>query len=253
MARWNDVSSYANLAVAEMDDADLVPIADVSLAEGSRQKTATIAALKAVLRSLATVAVVDPVVTDDSSDGFAVGSLWYNEGAGNEELFIATDVTEGAAVWESLLNPSAVGDVVGPASAVDDRIATFDGITGKLLQDGGKVIADLVAVTDPVTINDQSGTTYPLVLADVGKLVTLANAAAITLTVPTNAAVAFPVGTIIALQQMGVGAVSVAGDTGVTINGTTPGSETLTNAQYLTTATLTKHGTDVWTLTGAVA
>jgi len=36
------------------------------------------------------------------------------------------------------------GDVVGPASAVDDRIATFDTATGKLLQDGGKTIAELV-------------------------------------------------------------------------------------------------------------
>lgn len=41
------------------------------------------------------------------------------------------------------------GDVVGPASAVDDRIATFDGTTGKLIQDGGKTIAGVEA--DAVT------------------------------------------------------------------------------------------------------
>jgi hypothetical protein len=29
------------------------------------------------------------------------------------------------------------GDVVGPASAADNRLATFDGTTGKLIQDGG--------------------------------------------------------------------------------------------------------------------
>lgn len=33
------------------------------------------------------------------------------------------------------------GDVVGPASSVDDRIATFDGATGKLIQDSGSGIA----------------------------------------------------------------------------------------------------------------
>ena len=103
-----------------------------------------------------------------------------------------------------------------------------------------------------VEINAQTGTTYTLVLGDAGKLVTLNNEAAITLTVPTNATAAFPVGTVIALQQLGAGAVDVMGDTGVTINGTAPGSEALTDAQYLTTAALTKHATDTWTLTGAV-
>ena len=103
-----------------------------------------------------------------------------------------------------------------------------------------------------VDINAQTGTTYTLALADANKLVTLNNGAAITLTVPTNATVAFPVGTVIALQQLGAGAVDVVGDTGVTINGVDPGSESLTDAQYLTTAALTKHATDTWTLTGAV-
>jgi len=35
------------------------------------------------------------------------------------------------------------GDVVGPASSVDDRIATFDGITGKLIQDSGTTLSDI--------------------------------------------------------------------------------------------------------------
>lgn len=37
------------------------------------------------------------------------------------------------------------GDVVGPASAVNNRIAVFDGTTGKLLKDGGSTIAEIVA------------------------------------------------------------------------------------------------------------
>lgn len=38
---------------------------------------------------------------------------------------------------------AAGGDVVGPASATADRIAVFDGGTGKLLKDGGLTIANL--------------------------------------------------------------------------------------------------------------
>ena len=35
------------------------------------------------------------------------------------------------------------GDVVGPASAVDNRIAVFDSISGKLIKDGGATIASI--------------------------------------------------------------------------------------------------------------
>lgn len=35
------------------------------------------------------------------------------------------------------------GDVYGPASAVDERIAVYNGTTGKLIKDGGQTIADL--------------------------------------------------------------------------------------------------------------
>jgi hypothetical protein len=51
------------------------------------------------------------------------------------------EYTEGSTAWAAV--SAGVGDVVGPASSVDDRIATFDGITGKLLQDGGAKVADL--------------------------------------------------------------------------------------------------------------
>jgi hypothetical protein len=43
------------------------------------------------------------------------------------------------------------GDVVGPASAVNDRIAAFDGTTGKIIKDGGTTIAALVPTTRSIT------------------------------------------------------------------------------------------------------
>ncbi len=38
---------------------------------------------------------------------------------------------------------SATGDVIGPSSAVDNRIAVFDSTSGKLLKDGAKTVADI--------------------------------------------------------------------------------------------------------------
>lgn len=97
-----------------------------------------------------------------------------------------------------------------------------------------------------LSINTQTGTTYIPVFSDNGKLVTLNNASAITLTVPTNDAVSYATGAQINLLQLGEGQVTVVGDTGVTVY-STPGANF--RAQY-SAATLIKLNTDTWLLTG---
>lgn len=52
-----------------------------------------------------------------------------------------TTFLRGDGVWASV--PSGSGDVVGPAGAVDSRVAAFDGTTGKLLKDGGFTLTDV--------------------------------------------------------------------------------------------------------------
>lgn len=76
--------------------------------------------------------------------------------------------------------------------------------------------------------NAQTGTSYTLVLSDVAKVVSLTNASAITLTVPTNASVAFPVGTQILLYQGGAGQVSVTSSDTIR----SQGSKLKMNGQY---------------------
>lgn len=95
-------------------------------------------------------------------------------------------------------------------------------------------------------LNAQTGTSYTLVLTDHTKLITLSNASAITLTVPPNSSVAFAVGSVIDLAQIGAGQVTVAQGSGVTIN-STPGLKL--RAQY-SGATLRKRATDTWLLFG---
>ena len=97
--------------------------------------------------------------------------------------------------------------------------------------------------------NAQTGTTYTLVLSDVAKVVSLTNAASITLTIPTNATVAFPAGTQILLYQGGAGQVTVGG-AGVTIR--SQGTKLKMFGQYAV-AGLLKVGTDEWVLFGNTA
>jgi hypothetical protein len=99
----------------------------------------------------------------------------------------------------------------------------------------------------PVIVqNPQTGTTYTLALADSTKMVEMSNASSITLTVPTNASVPFLVGAQIVLLQTNAGQVTVAGASGVTINGN-PGLKL--RAQW-SSATLIKRAENTWVLVG---
>jgi len=95
--------------------------------------------------------------------------------------------------------------------------------------------------TQAFKINAQTGTTYTLVLGD--NTVTMSNASANTLTVPPNSSVAFPIGTVIVINNLGAGTTSVTGGTGVSINGVSTG--TFTRDQYAGGA-IQKTGTDTW-------
>ena len=101
-----------------------------------------------------------------------------------------------------------------------------------------------------VGINDQTGTTYTLVLADAGKYVRCTNENAIAVTVPTNSAVAYNIGTVITIEQGGAGVITVAGDTDVTVNGYDSG---LSTAGQYAVIQLLKTGSDEWTCIGGVA
>lgn len=69
---------------------------------------------------------------------------------------------DGVTAWNSLdylgFNSAGggggSGDVVGPASAVNNRLAAFNGTTGKLIKDGGKTVAEVLS-----TDNHTDGTT----------------------------------------------------------------------------------------------
>ncbi|RTL52899.1 MAG: hypothetical protein EKK40_07050 [Bradyrhizobiaceae bacterium] len=84
-------------------------------------------------------------------------------------------------------------------------------------------LSDLQATLDSKsdllrTINNQTGTTYTFALSDNGAYVRFSNASAITVTIPSNASVALPVGAQIDVFQKGVGKVTFVGAVGVSIN-----------------------------------
>jgi len=99
------------------------------------------------------------------------------------------------------------------------------------------------------TFNMQSGTTYTLVLTDAGNFCSFSNVAAVTVTIPPNSSVAFPIGTQIDVAQLGAGKTTFAQGAGVTIF-SLAGNKAL-SGQYAG-GTLLKIQTNEWLLVGSL-
>lgn len=100
--------------------------------------------------------------------------------------------------------------------------------------------------TAPIALNTQTAS-YTAVLGDAGKVVEMNVASANTFTIPPNSSVAFPIGTIMEVFQLGAGQTTITAGAGVTFR--SDGAKTKTAAQYAT-ATVRKRATDEWVLAG---
>jgi len=105
------------------------------------------------------------------------------------------------------------------------------------------------------TVDADATTDYTAVLDDQYQtLVPMNKATAVAFKIPTNASVAFPVGTAITILNKGAGAVTISavtsGTTTVLSAGAVAASPTL--AQYKT-AVCIKTATDIWYVSGGIA
>jgi hypothetical protein len=126
----------------------------------------------------------------------------------------------------------------------------FPAVTGDVLS--AAMYNGLVAFTVDA---DSTAATYTAVLDDAYQvLVPINSATATAFKIPTNASVAFPVGTAITVLNKGAGLCTISattsGTTTVLSAGATAASPTL--AQYKTAACI-KTATDVWYVVGAIA
>lgn len=101
-----------------------------------------------------------------------------------------------------------------------------------------------------ITVNAQTGTAYTIGTADVGQLVTLANAGGETITIPANATTAFAIGDQVNFMNLATGtATFVAGGTAVIRSA---GSKLKLTTQYAV-CTVLKIDTDAWVMVGNVS
>jgi hypothetical protein len=136
--------------------------------------------------------------------------------AANASTIVTADITDARVLVTT--NIPETGDI----SAV---------VAGSGLSGGGT--SGSVTLNTSVATNPQSGTTYTLALADNGKLVTLANASPVAVTIPLNSSVALPVGAVIMMSAYDAGAVTISGAGGVTVvSGGATAASPVIRAQY---------------------
>jgi len=120
---------------------------------------------------------------------------------------------------------------------------------------GAVSIAYDYAAGSKLTLNAQTAT-YTAVLSDADqKLVTMSVASANNFQIPTNASVAFPVGTVLNVIQIGAGQTTIqavtSGTTTISSTGATATAPKL-RAQY-SAASCIKVATDTWYVVGDIA
>jgi hypothetical protein len=183
--------------------------------------------------------------------GFETDTLKLKIGTGstawNSLAYVATGAT-GTVTSITAGTGLSGGTITSTGTiAIDATVATLTGtqtLTNKTL-------------TDP-KINlafDAETASYTAVLANNGQVVTMDNASANNFSIPTNASVAFPIGTQINVLQIGAGQTTIqavtSGTTTIQSTGASAAAPKL-RARY-SAATCLKAGTDLWYVFGDVS
>ena len=201
-------------------------------------------------------------VTDGDISGVTAGTGLSGGGtSGAVTLSLSTPVSvanggtgitsfgTGIATW--LGTPSSAN----LAAAVTDETGSGALVFGTSPTISGGTFSDAV-IRQPLATPTFSANAYTLALSDQGDILLASNGStAGTISVPTNATVAFPTGTQITIIQTGSGQ--------LTISATTPATTTIASTGATSTApklraqnssaTLIKTGTDTWYVVGDIS
>lgn len=245
------------------------------------------------LSTIATPAGADEVLLFDASNGSVagvatltdiiadVGILTTADKSGSDaDVISGTAGTSGdLAVWDA--NGDLIDGPTPPSGAIvgttDTQTLTNKTLTAPVL--GGTLTgtytlggtptfpSTVVSTTGAQTLTNKTLTSpkishpittdadnYTLVAGDQSGIVIMSGGSANQLTIPTNASVAFPLGTKIEVWSTGAGTTTIAGATGVTLQGN-GGSASAGSCDIQTQyggATLTKIATDTWMVAGDI-
>ena len=152
------------------------------------------------------------------------------------------------------LNPETTTGALAYRSATSNvNTALTIGTNGQLLRVNSGATAPEWALGVNLQLNAQTAT-YTVVLGDTFKLVTMSVAGANDFQIPTNASVAFPVGTVINVIQIGAGQTTIKAVTSGTTTISSTGASAIApklRVQF-SAASCIKVATDTWYVVGDI-
>ena len=231
-AQWQDAPQFA---LAD----GIVTAAKLASDSVTTVKIAALAVTAAKIASdaVTTAKILDSNVTTAKIADSAITSAKIADGA-----IVDADINASAAIDKTKISGTAI-------TAADTGT-----VTSTIIADGTIVNADINASAAielgklaDATIDEKSAS-YTLALTDKNKFIKMSiTSTANTVTVPTNASVAFPIGSQIHIIQYGTGKTQVIPVSGTVTIYATPGAYLRT--QY-SSATLLKCDTNIWMLMG---
>lgn len=220
--------------------------------------------------STATVATGDKVLIQDLDDSDNLKTVTTQSIANLKVTELAEDASP---MLNADLEMNNFGlDLGGGNTLSSTELGFLDGVTSDVQTQLNNKLEDIVDDTTPQLGGDldtqansitgnyatdarraiitESTTSRTLALTDAGDFIETSNGSTVTITIPTNASVAFPIGTEIDFFQYGAGTLTIEGDTGVTLNGVSAGSTIVTDRYK--GATIKKRATNEWVIVGAI-
>jgi hypothetical protein len=249
-----DTSLLATKSYADTAEADAITAA------GTAADTKISTAVAALTKSSVGLGNVDN--TADSAKPVSTAQATAIATAKSEAIASATASVDalltGAPAALNTLDElaAALGDDANFASTVTTSLGLKAPLASPTFTGTVTVAAAGVAFTDGTQTKEGVPSRTPIIqktasytlsaLTERDSMIEMGSASALTLTVPSNATVAWPVGTSIDILQTGAGQVTIAAGAGVTINGT-PGLKLRTQWSGVT---LFKRATDTWVVYG---
>jgi len=230
--------------------ADLVVTTDARLADTRTPTDGSVTDAKIVAGGLSTTAITGTaVVTGDSrlSDQRTPLDNSVTSAKIVDGTIVNADIATAAAIAQSkvsglttdlaakapLSSPTFTGTPAGPTAAAGTN-------TTQLATTAFVAAGDALQSSNPKPVDTKTAA-YTLVLSDRDKIIQMNSTSALTITVPTNASVAFGNGAIIHIANINTGTLTIAGASGVTVNQ----ASGLTLSRW-ESGTLYRRATDSW-------
>jgi hypothetical protein len=232
----DEPSTTVNFAQGTLDDLEVADITASSATIGNVSNT-ELQYLDGVTSSIQTQLDAKAPTASPTFTGTVSGITKSMVGLGNVDNTsdankpVSTATQTALDLKANLASPTFTGTVTVAASGIafTDGTQTKEGVPSR-------------------TTVDSKTADYTLVLTDRDKMIEVNSSSALTISIPTDASVNFPIGTSIDLLRVGSGAVTIAAATPATTTlNHTPGNKL--RAQW-SSATLFKRAANTWVLMG---